>query len=385
MWEPVKALSQSYIRTKLNGHEEFRKMMDMRTNSSNNTVYADADGNIAYYHGNFIPIRDEQFNYREPVDGSNPTTDWQGLHPVEEAIVVVNPANGWIQNCNSTPFTSAAENSPKIEDYPRYMSINRENFRGVHAIKLLEKANNLTLDKLIDLAYDPYLPAFEVLIPGLVAAYDANKKGNESLKEAIDVLRDWDFAVSKESVAMSLAHYYGTIYKKKGKSPTGMNDMERVTYFGLESPMSERLEMLKLAIAKLDKDFGTWNTPWGEISRYQRLTGDIDLKFDDDAPSIAVGMASGRWGALAAFGMRSRQVTKKIYGTRGNSFVAMVEFGDKVKAKTMLAGGQSGDPKSPHFADQSQRYADRQFKDAAYYREDVEKRAEAKYHPGEKY
>ena len=118
MWEPVKALTQSYTRTKLANHEEFREMMDIRTNSSNNTVFADAEGNIAYYHGNYIPIRDTQFDYTQPVDGSNPQTDWQGLHPVEEAIVVVNPPNGWIQNCNSTPYTSAGPYSPKVEDYP---------------------------------------------------------------------------------------------------------------------------------------------------------------------------------------------------------------------------------------------------------------------------
>jgi acyl-homoserine-lactone acylase len=383
MWEPVKALEQSYTRTKLNGHKEFREMMNMRTNSSNNTVYADAEGNIAYYHGDFIPIRDVQFDYTKPVDGSNPATDWQGLHDVGDIITVINPANGWIQNCNSTPFTSAAEYSPKIEDYPRYMSINRENWRGVHAISLLEKVQDLTLDGLIDLAYDPYLPGFAVLIPGLVTAYDQSANPDPDLQGAIEELRNWDYKVSKESVAMSLAHFYGTAYRRAGKTTKRMNDIELLTYFGTQSPPAERLEIFKQAVAKLTTDFGSWNTPWGEISRYQRLNGDIDLIFDDDAPSIAVGMSSSRWGALAAYGSRTRQVTKRIYGTRGNSFVAMVEFGDKVKAKTMLAGGQSGDPASPHFADQAQRYADRQFKDVAYYREDVEKRAESTYHPGE--
>ncbi len=384
MWEPVKALSQSYTRTRLRNHQEFREMMNMRTNSSNNTVYADADGTIAYYHGNFIPIRDTRFDFTQPVDGSNPATDWQGLHPVEEAITVVNPPNGWIQNCNSTPFTSAAEYSPRAADYPAYMSINRENFRGIHAIRLLQEAKGLTLDKLIELAYDPYLPAFEVLIPGLVAAYDQTGVADKSLHGPIAVLRNWDFAVSKESVAMSLAHYYGTFYNRFGKAPAGLSRMQQIEYFASESPLQERLDIFRQAVNKITADFGTWQTPWGEINRYQRLTGDIDLQFDDNAPSIAVGMASGRWGALAAFGSRTRQVTKRIYGTRGNSFVAVVEFGDKVKAKTLLAGGQSGDPNSPHFADQAQRYADVQFKEVAYYREDVERRAEARYHPGEK-
>ena len=94
-------------------------------------------------------------------------------------------------------------------------------------------------------------------------------------------------------------------------------------------------------------------------------------------------MASGRWGALASFGAQSYQDTKRIYGSSGNSFVAVVEFGDKVRAKTLLAGGQSGDPDSPHFDDQAQRYVDGKFKDVAYYKEDVERRAMRTYHPGE--
>lgn len=385
MWDPVKALTQSFTRTKLNNHTEFRNMMDIRTNSSNNTVYADADGTIAYYHGDFIPKRNTKFDYKNPVDGSNPETDWNGLHTVDEIITVVNPSNGWIQNCNSTPFTSAAENSPKPSDYPNYMSINQENFRGVHAIRLLEKAQNLTLDKLIDMAYDPYLPAFEVAIPSLIKAYDASRDKAGSLKEPIAVLRTWNFAVSKESVGMSLAHFYGQSFLSDPMIPSYLSDMEKVIYFSTKATVAQRLMAFENAITKLNEDFGSWNTPWGEINRYQRLDGNIDQVFNDSLPSIPVGMTTSRWGALAAFGMRSKQTTKRIYGTRGNSFVAVVEFGNKVKAKTILAGGQSGAPASPHFSDQAQRYADVQFKDVAYYLEDVKQRAVSTYHPGKKH
>ena len=302
MWEPVKALEQSFIRTKQNGYKGFRDMMDIRTNSSNNTVYADAEGNIAYFHGNFVPKRDVMFNYEEPVDGSNPKTDWQGLHTVDENILVLNPENGWIQNCNSTPYTSALEFSPKKEDYPIYMSKDQENFRGVHAIELLTNRKGYTIDSLIQLAHDPYLPAFKALIPGLVKAYD-----------------------------------------------------------------------------------GTWKMPWGEVNRYQRLNGDIRQAFNDSLPSVGVGFASGTWGALAAYGARyTAPGAKKIYGTRGNSFVAAVEFGEKVKAKTILAGGQSGDPNSPHFNDQTEKYLNIDWKDAAFYREDVLKRAQETYLPGKR-
>ncbi|TCK69285.1 acyl-homoserine lactone acylase PvdQ [Winogradskyella wandonensis] len=385
MWEPVKALEQSYIRTKQNGYKGFRNMMDIKTNSSNNTVYADSEGNIAYFHGNFIPKRDTNFDYRQPVDGSNPKTDWQGLHEVDEHITLLNPKNGWLQNCNSTPFTAAAEYSPKAEDYPNYMSLNRENFRGVHAIDLLSKHKDYTLDSVIELAHDPYLPAFEALIPGLVEAYDQYDDKNPKLREAVNVLSVWDFKTSKASVAMTLAHFYGMNVLRNGKRPEPMSSMEFMMYFGQQSPKEERLKLFEDVIDYLTETFGTWNLPWGEVNRYQRLNGDIRQKFDDNQPSIPFGFASGRWGALAAYGVSySNPEAKKIYGTRGNSFVAVVEFGDKVKAKSMLAGGQSGDPNSPHFNDQAQRYADMKFKDVPYYKEDVLKVAEETYQPGKR-
>lgn len=382
MWEPVKALEQSFVRTKKEGYQGFREMMDIRTNSSNNTVYADAEGNIAYFHGNFVPKRDISFDYSAPVDGSNPQTDWQGLHTVDENIQLLNPENGWLQNCNSTPYTAALEYSPKKEDYPYYMSKDEENFRGVHAIGLLKDSNNYTLDSLIQLAHDPFLPAFKALIPGLIKAYHQNDDKNPKLRDAIQVLDKWDYKTSKESVAMTLAHFYGTRYFQEGIYPEGLNAIERVRLWG--SRPGEQLKIFEKAIDQLTADFGTWKMPWGEINRYQRLNGDIRQAFDDNKPSIPIGFASGTWGALAAYGARYDNNTKKLYGTRGNSFVAVVEFGDKVKAKSILAGGQSGNPESPHFDDQIQRYADVAWKDVAFYKEDVEKRAKETYHPGER-
>ena len=383
MWEPSKALMQSYLRTKQSSYDDFRKMMDIRTNSSNNTVYADSEGNIAYFHGNFIPVRDTLFDFSKPVDGSNPATDWKGLHTVDENILLLNPPNGWIQNCNSTPYTSAAEFSPKREDYPAYMSIDRENFRGVHAIELLEDISGFTLDSLITLAYDPYLPAFKALIPGVVQAYDQSPSSFSELAGPINELRKWDYRTSEGSVAMSLAHYYGTRYLKYGMRPDGISEMQALTYFGNSSPPLERLTVLSETISQLENDFGSWQIPWGEINRYQRINGDIFQAFDDDAPSIPIGFASGRWGSLAAYGARYHNNTKKIYGTRGNSFVGVVEFGEKVKAMTILAGGQSGDPDSPHFDDQAEPYAKIEFKEVNYYKNDVLENAMSTYRPGE--
>ena len=382
-WNPVEALRQSYLRMKTENLDEFLTMMDIRTNSSNNTVFADAEGNIAYFHGNFMPIRDPLFDYSQPVDGSNPATDWQGVHLVEDMITVINPDSGYIQNSNSTPFTAAGEDSPQREDYPAYMAPDAENFRAVHSIPLLEAEQNFTLEKLLDLAYDPYLPGFEKLIPGLVSAWDADSAKWPELEAPIAILREWDLRTATDSIAMSLAHFYGMATAQRIDTPNELTQMEQINWLGTESPAAERLRVFSEVIAELDEAFGSWQTPWGEINRLQRLTGEIDLPYDDDLPSLPVGMASARWGALASFGARAFPGTNRIYGASGNSFVAVVEFGPRLQAWSVLAGGQSSHPSSGHFDDQAERYVDREFKEVAYYREDVERRASATYRPGE--
>jgi len=379
-WNPVQALIQSYTRTKLANYAEFKEMMDLRTNSSNNTVFADGEGNIAYFHGNFIPKRNPNLDFSKPVDGADPKTDWQGLHTVDESILILNPGTGWIQNCNSTPFTAAGEFSPKKEDYPGYMAPDQENFRGLHAIKLLEEQKEkLSLDGFLALAYDPFLPAFSYLIPELLAATKESNLTREAA--ALAILASWDYKTSKESVAMSLAHFYGENYQRVFRS---------LSRFAQPNPTAkvptsaEIKQVFQQTLTQMEADFGSWNIPWGEINRFQRLSGAIDADFDDHKPYVPIGLASGNWGALAAFGARATENTKRLYGYRGNSFVAVVEFGEKVRAKSVLAGGQQADPNSPHFFDQGQRYADAQFKEVAFYREDVEKRKVTSYQPGKR-
>lgn len=381
MQEPLKALTQSYTRTKTSTYEEFNKTMELNTNSSNNTVYADDKGNIAYYHGNFIPIRDTQFDWSNPVDGSNPATDWKGLHTVEESVHTLNPSNGWIQNCNATPFTVSGDQSPKASDFPTYMAPDFENFRGIHAVRVLKDSTDFTLDKLIAAAYDTYLPAFEVLVPAVVAAYDKVTPANPDLAEPIQVLKDWDYRYSETSVATALSIFWAQELQRmvSDRASRRNGDLALMDYMAHQTTDVEKLQALYNAVSILQADFGNWKTAWGEINRFQRITGDIVQPFDDSKPSIAIAYPSSFWGSLAAFGSRAYPGTKKWYGTRGNSFVAVVEFGEKVKAKSVLAGGNSGDPSSPHFTDQAEMYRSGEFKDVLFYREDVEKNAEKTY------
>lgn len=386
MNEHEKALKQSFLRTKAKSYEEFSKIMELRTNSSNNTVYADSYGNIAYWHGNFMPVRSIKFNWSSPVDGSNPETDWKGLHNLGEMIHILNPGNGWIQNCNSTPFTASGEYSPKKEKFPVYMAPDEENARGIHAVMVLKGQKDFTIEKLIGSAYDRYLPAFMDMIPSLVKAYDktsiSNKNIRTKLGEPIEVLRSWDLKYSLSSVATTLAVYWGQEITSMVRQPESGSGKSLFDYIATEVPGEVLLEGLTRAVTKLTDDFGTWKTPWSEINRYQRLTGDIVQNFDDTKPSLPVDFASARWGSLASFASWTYPGTKRMYGTSGNSFVAVVEFGERVKAKSILAGGISGNPESSHFSDQALMYSRGEFKDVLFYNEDVEKNIERKYNPG---
>jgi acyl-homoserine-lactone acylase len=386
MNDPMRALTQSYSRTKARNYAAFYRAMELRTNSSNNTVYADADGNIAYFHGNFIPVRDRRFDFTHPVDGSDPATDWKGLHQVKDTIHLFNPPNGWIQNTNNWPFTAAGSYSPRQQDYPAYMSVNPENPRGIHAVRVLKDASDLTIDSLIAKAYDSQLTAFEPLLPKLFQDYDslaADDPQKAALAPQIAALRGWDMRYGLDSVPTSLAIFWAQNLADTFGPAARAKEVLVLDYIATAITPQERLAALARASDKLAADFGRWQTPWGEINRFQRLTGDIVQPFDDSKPSLPVAFTSSNWGALAAFGMTSKPGTKRIYGERGNSFVAAVEFGPRIKARSILAGGESGDPASPHFSDQAAMYARGEFKDVLFYKEDVEKNLERRYHPGQ--
>ena len=386
MEEPVKALTQSYSRTKAKNLAEFRQTMELHTNSSNNTLFADAEGNIAYFHSNFIPKRDTRFDWSQPVDGSNPATEWQGVHSVDEAPNVFNPPNGWVYNTNNWPFSAAAEWSPQQKDFPSYVDRYSENARGLHAIRVLENRTDFTVDLLVEAAYDSYLTAFEQLLPRVLAAYDGTPAGNSlkaKLSEHVDSLRGWDYRWSERSIPTSLAVFMGEDLQRRVRRAAQAVRMSPYDYAISRATPAEVLRSLAAASDTLVSHFGSWKTPWGEINRFQRLTGDVDHPFDDAAQSIPVPFTSARWGSLASFGATARRGTKKWYGTSGNSFVAVVEFGDSVRARAVTAGGQSGNPASPHFNDQAERYAAGNLRPVYFYRSQLEGHIEREYRPGQ--
>ncbi len=394
MQEPMKALMQSYSRTKARNYQEYRKTMELQANSSNNTVFADADGDIAYFHGNFIPRRDTRFDWTKPVDGSDPATEWQGLLSVAELPQLLNPKSGWLYNSNNWPWSAAGPSSPKKADYPPYVETGGETARGLHAIRVLESKKDFTLDSLIAAAFDSYLPWFEKPMPALIAAWD-NLPSDDPLKgklaQPIELLRKWDLRWGVNSIPTSLAVFWGEALRSQGggrrggqsaASPSGRPDATGAAYANM--PPAQLLAALSSACDRLQADFGTWKTPWGEINRFQRINGDIVQPFSDAAPSIPVGFTYATpWGSLASFAARAYPGTKKRYGTSGNSFVAVVEFGKTVRAKAITAGGESGHPGSPHFNDEAARYATGSLREVYFYPAQLKGHTERQYHPGD--
>ena len=385
------SLQQSWLRTKTTSFEGYKKTMDLKGNTSNNTVYADDRGNIAYWHGNFIPVRDKKLNWAKPVDGSITATEWKGLHKLDDIVHVYNPSNGWLQNCNSSPFSVAGNNSPKKENYPNYMAPDGENFRGINAVRILSTEKQYTIDKVIAKGYDTYLAAFEVLIPALVKSFEKSYTEGDSLynqlKEPIAVLKAWDFHSGEGSIATTLAIEWAQkldVAIQKVYTDEGETDQVTSTkQIAATASAVQLVDPLLAVIKELTSKFGKWQIPWGDINRYQRLGNDIPEKHTDSLPSIPVGFASALWGQIPSYNSKYFTGNKKRYGVSGNSFICVIEFGKKIKAKSLLAGGESGDPLSKHFKDQADMYTHGKFKDVLFYPEDIEKHVEKMYHPGE--
>jgi len=385
MQEPLKALTQSYTRTKAKDYKSFRQTMELHTNSSNNTIFADGDGDIAYFHGNFIPRRDASFDWTKPVDGSNPATEWRGLLSINETPHLLNPKSGWLYNSNNWPWSAAGPSSPKKEDFPVYVETGGESARGLHAIRVLQDRKDFTVSSLIAAAYDSYLTWFEKPIPCLVKAWDAASADNPlkaKVAEQIGMLGGWDLRWGVSSVPTSVAVFWGEDVQKRVGADAKKAGVYVSDYICTKAPAQLLLQSLSDASERLAADFGSWKTPWGDINRFQRLTGDIVQPFSDAGPSIPVGFTSSVWGSLASFGARPYPGTKKWYGTSGNSFVAVVDFGEKVRARAVTAGGESGNPASPHFNDEAPRYSTGDLREVYFYPAQLKGHTEREYHPG---
>ena len=379
----LNALLECWIRTKSNGLSSYKKALSLLANNSNNTVYADVNGNIAYWHGNFMPKRNKGYDFSRPVDGSIKATNWQGVHSLNEIVQSINPKNGWLQNCNATPYTVAGVESPQAKNYPAYMAPDGQNGRGVNAEKLLSQIDKINLEELVAIGYNKHLTAFDILLPDFLQ-YAQHISLTPEQKKAIQYLQDWDHNANAKSIATSLAIEWATKLALEIPAPSteeeGTQIITKYHRMVQEVSNSKKMALLDLALEQFKNWYGDWEKPWGDINRYQRVNpGD---HFSDMEPSLPVPQASSKWGSLPSFESKRFEGTKNRYGYTGNSFIAAVEFGKKIIAKTIITGGQSRFKSNPHFTDQAQDYIDGHFKTVHFYKDDVLAHAVKSYKPG---
>ena len=366
------AFEQRYAMSRARNIAEFKQAMARVSLTGSNTIYADRAGNIFYLHGNAIPRREPKFDWTKPVDGSDTATEWQGYHTLAELPQLTNPTAGWLQNCNSTPFLTTAAGNPQKSDFPLYMAPEPDTPRARNSRRILAGREKFTFDEWARAAADTTEVEADNFISQIVGEWEKLKGADAAraakLAEVIAELQKWNRVATLDAQAMTVLSYWVNIYNR----PTFKKDELYSTLRALEQARDE-----------LVRDWGTWRVAWGEVNRLQRTHTSGQEPFSDEQPSLPVAGGASALGNVFTFNAPPPRGTKRRYGVSGNTYVSVVEFAPRLRARSIVTFGQSADPRSPHYFDQAPLYARMQFKPAWFTLAEIKAHLERAYHPGE--
>jgi penicillin amidase len=357
-------MEQRWAMAKARNLREFQNAMARVTLTGSNTIYADVAGNIYYLHGNAIPRRSARFDWSKPVDGSDPETEWQGIHALADLPQVLNPKSGWLQNCNSSVFlTTAGDENPAPARYPAYMAPEPDTPRSQRSRAILAGDHHFTFAEWTRLGLDSKIGIAEQRVPELLAAYAKLQQSDAPraarLEPLVEAIGAWDQVGRNDSVPTTLFVRMETLARTIGQ-----------------------IAALEQVRNSLEGAFGTWRVAWGEVNRLQHIhTSGTQEQFADARPSVQVPGAPSFTGTIFTFGTREASGQKRMYGTVGDTYVSVVEFKKRPDAHSLLVFGESADPQSPHYFDQAELYSTQKFKPAWFELREIKKHAERKYQP----
>src|SRR5262245_6658842 len=371
MLEEGGELQQRFAMNRARNFAEFKAALSQLALTGSNTIYADRAGNIFYVHGNAVPPRDPNFDWTKPVEGDKAETEWRGYHTLDELPQLFNPKSGFLQNCNSTPFLTTLEGNPRKEDFHTYIAPEEDTLRAKSSRRILAEKEKFTFEEWTRSATDTTVNEVAPDITRMTAAWLELQKDDKTLfdklRPAIKEMSDWDGVARIDSTP-------ATLY---------LLTSERATRDGKNLDYDVKLRLLETVMNDLEKRFGTWRVAWGEINRLQRVHTSGDEPFSDERQSWPVAGGPGAAGLVFTYNARAEIGQKRHYGTSGNTFVAVIEFGKQIRARSVLVFGQSADPKSPHYTDQAGLYAQGKFKDVRFTPKEVKSNLERSYHPGD--
>jgi acyl-homoserine-lactone acylase len=366
-------LREWYDMTKAKSLPALKRAMAPLNMLFGNVMYADRQGDTWYLYNGAIPRRDPRFDWTKPVDGSDPATEWQGYHTMQELPQLTNPKTGWMQNCNTTPFLLTREGNPDPKSFPKYMVQEGDNPRGAISRQILAATPKFSFDDWRRAAFDTRVMNAQERLPALLAGLKerldsgSGQTGSAAarLREVHNVLGQWNQRSTNESVAMTLFSLWHD-HVSRDRSPA----------------TDRQLAALNDVLDSLERDFGTWRVSWGELNRLQRLDESKDEKFQDARPSLPVPGVNGNDGAVFTYYAAPIAGQKRRYGVAGGSYISVVEFAPKVRALSIHTFGASGDPANKHYTDQAALYARGEFKPAWLTLKDIRANLESSYRPG---